>query len=203
MGLVGQLGKFPSAADELAHLIRKNLEFKLQVTSKKLGSNGYALSSGYSVADAYLFTILSWTNQIGLSLAPWPSLIEYFNRMSRRPATVRAIQQAQGQGVSLEMQQGQNRISWDPEEVVFDLHYYTEGGVKPVAAEPETKADKKNAKNKKSAVTPVATETPRVSQPAAPKSVRDRLKELDQLKKDELITDKDYEEKKKELLKSL
>jgi hypothetical protein len=35
------------------------------------------------------------------------------------------------------------------------------------------------------------------------KSVKDRLKELDDLKKDEMITDKEYQAKRKELLKQL
>ena len=93
---MGQLGCIPSASDELAKLILKALEFKLDVTVKKLGSKPYILSSGYSVADPYLYTILTWAAQVNLSLAPWPSLVEYIDRISRRPATQRALKQARG-----------------------------------------------------------------------------------------------------------
>jgi hypothetical protein len=39
-----------------------------------------------------------------------------------------ATSQARGMRVSLELQPGQNRVSWDPEELVFDMSQYTGGG---------------------------------------------------------------------------
>ena len=96
----------------------------------------------------------------------------------------RASSEARGLRVSLEVQPGQNRISHDPEELVFDLAHFTGAPQKPVPAMVRGTA-------KKEAVT------------APEKSLRDRLKELDQLKKDELITQEEYEKKRRELLKDL
>lgn len=96
----------------------------------------------------------------------------------------RAIQEAKGMHVSLELQPGQNRISWDPEELVFGLKYDFKGSGPP---EQEVRVKMKPS-----------------SAGAAPqKSVRERLKELDRLKEDELITEKEYQKKRKELLKEL
>jgi glutathione S-transferase len=95
MGLVGQLTHFPDANETLNQLIRKNLNFKLDVTAKKLGARDFILESGFSVGDPYLYTILTWANQINLDLSQWPTLVQYLERISKRPATIRALQKIQ------------------------------------------------------------------------------------------------------------
>jgi hypothetical protein len=107
----------------------------------------------------------------------------------------RMTQEARSLRVSLEVQPGQNRISWDPEELVFDLAHFAPGGMKPAPLASEKESKKKEKKEVKEQ--PVATTT------EEGKSVRERLKELDQLKKDELITEKEYQKKRQELLKEL
>ena len=97
--------------------------------------------------------------------------------------------------VGLEVQPGQNRLSWDPEELVFDLAYYAPGGVKEAqpVAEKAIKIEKKG-KGKEAAAAPAQE---------GEKTVRERLKELDDLKKDELITEKEYQRKRRELIEQL
>lgn len=53
------------------------------------------LAGGYSVADAYAFTILNWTKFVGPSLNPYPKLQAYLARVAARPA-VQAALQAEG-----------------------------------------------------------------------------------------------------------
>lgn len=100
----------------------------------------------------------------------------------------RAASEAHSLRVALEPQPGQNRISWDPEELVFDLSYFGPSGQVTVVKE-----DVKKSKTK-------IKETPESS---SGKSIRLRMKELDQLKKDELITEEEYQKKRKELLRNL
>lgn len=106
-----------------------------------------------------------------------------------------ATSQARGMRVSLELQPGQNRISWDPEELVFDLSQFAGA---PVA---------KDVKEEKSRIvrkTKTAKGSDAPSEPAEKaQSVRERLKELDQLKKDAVISDKEYQSKRREILKEL
>lgn len=45
----------------------------------------------FTVADAYLFTILNWTMATPVELTPWPALIEYQARLRRRPSVERAL----------------------------------------------------------------------------------------------------------------
>ncbi|OCP07120.1 MULTISPECIES: glutathione transferase GstA [unclassified Ensifer] len=55
----------------------------------------YLLGEAFSVADAYLFTVVNWSGVTGVSLAPWPHLTAYMQRIGARPA-VRAAMQAEG-----------------------------------------------------------------------------------------------------------
>jgi glutathione S-transferase len=53
------------------------------------------LAGEYSVADAYAYTILNWTNFLGLPLTAYPQLRAYMARVAARPA-VRAALAAEG-----------------------------------------------------------------------------------------------------------
>lgn len=110
----------------------------------------------------------------------------------------RAANEARSIRVSLEVQPGQNRISWDPEELVFDLAYYRTGGAGvpgsgdgQMGAEAEKRPKHTSRTAKKESVEEEG------------KSIRVRMKELEQLKKDELITEKEYQRKRKELIEQL
>lgn len=108
----------------------------------------------------------------------------------------RMSQEARSLRVSLEPQPGQNRISWDPEEIVFDLAVFAPGGMKvpaPIAVKHESKKGKEK----------VRASEERREPPAGEKSVKERLRELDELKKDELITEKEYQRKRRELIEQL
>jgi glutathione S-transferase len=49
------------------------------------------LLDAFSVADAYLATILNWTVAAPVPLAQWPAVSAYLARMRARPATARAM----------------------------------------------------------------------------------------------------------------
>lgn len=49
------------------------------------------LAGEYSVADAYAFTILNWSNFLALSLAKYSNLSAYMARVSARPAVQDAL----------------------------------------------------------------------------------------------------------------
>jgi glutathione S-transferase len=93
-GFIQRMSTNPSGAQELQQLVLENLELKMEVVAKKLGSQSYALSSGYSVVDPYLYTILSWAQGVGLDLVRWPTLHSYVRRISSRPAVVTALKLA-------------------------------------------------------------------------------------------------------------
>ena len=45
----------------------------------------------FTVADAYLFTVLRWTARIEIDLAKWPNLKAYFDRVAARPKVQEAM----------------------------------------------------------------------------------------------------------------
>jgi len=47
----------------------------------------------FSVADAYLYTILNWTAPTRVDLAPWPAIKAYHERLRARPGIARAFRE--------------------------------------------------------------------------------------------------------------
>jgi len=45
----------------------------------------------FTIADAYLFTILNWTMATAVDLKPWPALVDFQARMRKRPSVERAF----------------------------------------------------------------------------------------------------------------
>ncbi len=45
----------------------------------------------FTVADAYLVTVLNWTKAVGFSLAKYPAVAAYFDRMHKRPGVAKAF----------------------------------------------------------------------------------------------------------------
>lgn len=49
------------------------------------------LAGRFSVADAYLFVMLTWARHVALDLAPYPALSAYRDRLQSRPSVARAL----------------------------------------------------------------------------------------------------------------
>lgn len=113
----------------------------------------------------------------------------------------KAVANARGLRIDLEMQPGQQMGVEDPEELQVDLTHNFGADVSTAAAEEPQKEKKKKGKKE---VAKVEEEQATTAAPAASSgTVEERLQRLDQLKKDKLITDREYKEKKKEILKDL
>jgi glutathione S-transferase len=68
-----------------------NLSRRLQWLDGQIGEAQYLNGDGFTVADAYLFTVLSWTNAVKIELATWPNVQRYYTQLSARPAVVAAM----------------------------------------------------------------------------------------------------------------
>ena len=51
-----------------------------------LAGREHLAGEGFTVADAYVFTILSWAPMLGMSLKVYPHLQAYLARIAQRPA---------------------------------------------------------------------------------------------------------------------
>jgi glutathione S-transferase len=58
---------------------------RLDALEKLLDGNQFITGDKYTVADAYLFTVLNWTNIHKIDLAKWPNIKAYMARIGARP----------------------------------------------------------------------------------------------------------------------
>jgi glutathione S-transferase len=70
-------------------------ERKLAFLAGQLADRPYAIGDSFTVADAYLFTVLRWARLVEIDLARWPVLTAYLERVRARPA-VQAAFEAEG-----------------------------------------------------------------------------------------------------------
>jgi len=67
------------------------LDKKFTFLTAQLGDKPYLLGDTFTVADAYLFTILSWSSHVGVDLSKWHVLTAYLARVGHRPKVQEAL----------------------------------------------------------------------------------------------------------------
>lgn len=85
----------PKAPEEWKDMARALLAKRIGIAAQQLEGRDYLMGSSFSVADAYLFTVLGWARHVKVDLAPWPVLQAYLARVAARPA-VQAAMAAEG-----------------------------------------------------------------------------------------------------------
>ena len=51
----------------------------------------YLTGSKFTIADAYLYTVLRWAPKFKIDLKDWPSLARFYDRVDSRPAVKAAV----------------------------------------------------------------------------------------------------------------
>jgi len=80
-----------NAPQEVKDAVREQRLAKYGWVAEQLGGRQFLLGEGFSVADAYLFTVLTWSKTRGIELERWPALKAYFDRIATRPAVKQAL----------------------------------------------------------------------------------------------------------------
>ena len=81
----------PDSTPDMKAAAQANLKQRLGYVNTELAGREYLLPEGYSVADIYLFVVLSWARVIKLDLTPWPQLQAFQARVGARPAVQRTL----------------------------------------------------------------------------------------------------------------
>lgn len=81
----------PRTPDEYKTIARETLDKKFAYINDVLGKQQYLLGARFSVADAYLFTVLGWAKALKFDLAAWPNISAYLGRVAARPAVDAAL----------------------------------------------------------------------------------------------------------------
>jgi glutathione S-transferase len=85
--------KMPAEAKALAKAL---LLRRLEVVAGALKSHPYLTGEHFGVADAYLYTVLTWAQPMGVDLSAWPQFDDYMKRVAGRPSVQRAHQIEKG-----------------------------------------------------------------------------------------------------------
>jgi len=75
----------PKLTPEMKEVQHGVIERRLNALERMLEGRQYAMGEQFTVADAYLFTILNWTKLHKIDTDKWPSIKSYIARVSARP----------------------------------------------------------------------------------------------------------------------
>src|SRR5262249_36865659 len=81
----------PKAAEPTREAAKALLEPTLDYLAKRLGGRDTLVGDRFTVADAYLVTLLNWFAFVGCDLKKWPTLAAYHQRHLQRPAVAQAM----------------------------------------------------------------------------------------------------------------
>ena len=81
----------PNAAEPTKTAARALLEPTLDYIAKRLGDRDTLVGGKFTVADAYLVTLLNWFAFVGCDLKKWPTIAAYHQRHLQRPAVAQAM----------------------------------------------------------------------------------------------------------------
>ena len=76
----------PKMTPEMKEVQMGVIERRFNALEKLLDAKPYAMGDKFSVADAYLFNVLNWTNPLKIDLEKWPNIKSLMGRVGARPA---------------------------------------------------------------------------------------------------------------------
>lgn len=85
----------PATPEDYKPAAKERLTGRLKWVNEQLEGKAYLMGDQFTVADAYLFTVTSWTKYVGIDISGLPNLGAFMGRMAARPA-VQAALKAEG-----------------------------------------------------------------------------------------------------------
>jgi glutathione S-transferase len=81
----------PAIPDEVKAFFRDRIMGKFKYVDGALVDHDYLMGKQFTVADGYLFTMLSWADRMKFDLAALPNLVAYKARVGARPKVQEAL----------------------------------------------------------------------------------------------------------------
>jgi glutathione S-transferase len=75
----------PTTPEEFKKISKENLAKRLDWIDKQLAGKQYLTGDKFTVADAYLFTVLRWSPRIEFDLSKWKNVQAFMDRVAARP----------------------------------------------------------------------------------------------------------------------
>ncbi|WP_116811346.1 glutathione transferase GstA [Steroidobacter cummioxidans] len=85
----------PSAPEAMKQIAKENIVRRAAFIEAELGDKPFLMGESFSVADAYLYVILSWRQKLGVDLSSFPKVTALYERVRARPS-VQAARKAEG-----------------------------------------------------------------------------------------------------------
>ncbi len=85
----------PGHSDDEKKRSTQGIDSALTRLDEELSARDYLVGDRFSVADAYLFTILGWPKMVGIDMGKYPALNAYTGRIAQRES-VQAALKAEG-----------------------------------------------------------------------------------------------------------
>ncbi|MCG1030615.1 glutathione transferase GstA [Bacillus amyloliquefaciens] len=82
----------PDTPEEYKPTVRALLEKKLQYVNDSLKDDQWICGPRFTIADAYLFTVLRWARAVKLNMEGLSHIDAYMARMAERPAVAAALE---------------------------------------------------------------------------------------------------------------
>ena len=79
------------APEEAKQYLRRILGARLDYLNRTIGDRAFLTGEPFTVADAYLFTLLRWGRYVNVDLGQWPRLQRYVERVGGRPHVIEAL----------------------------------------------------------------------------------------------------------------
>jgi glutathione S-transferase len=83
----------PKLPADFKEVVLGNAAKRFDLLAKHLAGRKFILGDTFSVADAYLYTVLRWTHLFKINLEKWPVLQDYMARVAARPAVKEALKE--------------------------------------------------------------------------------------------------------------
>ncbi len=85
-----------STPEDYKPVAREKIAQRFDLLEQRLADGrAYLTGESFTIADAYAFALINWTNFVDIDLAKWPSIARYMQRVAARPA-VQAALEAEG-----------------------------------------------------------------------------------------------------------
>jgi glutathione S-transferase len=81
----------PDTPDATKQNQRNMLARRFEYVAGQLQNTPYLMGNTFSIADAYLFTVLNWTGMLNVDISKWPAIKQYMTHIGGRPHVVEAL----------------------------------------------------------------------------------------------------------------
>ncbi|MBD2746984.1 glutathione transferase GstA [Microvirga sp. BT688] len=82
----------PATPDAVKAATKERLATRFSLLDEALGKQPFLMGDKFTIADAYLFTVVNWTNFHAIDISSFPNLQAFQARVASRPAVQQALE---------------------------------------------------------------------------------------------------------------